>query len=148
MTCRGPSHASTPRAARLVLYEAGHTHEYPATQPRVRAVVQTVESLLVRATGILRWVPSPALLDSLKSHGTAVEVVYSSPQTLVVALNGETLRPTRLLLPLEGEWIDPETHRPAILFHGYPEYSGAPYQNSEGLEPLLKLLKDLKGRSP
>ena len=147
MTC-GPAPHQTreaPRPVKLILYQRGEIREYSSAHPKGSLIIQKVESLLVHASGVLRWVPPPKLLDSLKTRGRAVELLYPAPVTLVVAFNGETLHPTRLLVPLEGEWIDPKSRTPALIFHGYPEYSGAPYQNLQGIGRLLKMLHALTG---
>lgn len=126
--------------ARIVIYQQGKETVLNPELAGYEDVIKTAENLLITADDLLRLIVDFELIQKIKKEESAIEIIYPEPIELPSSYNREVIHPDRILIPLSGEFVGKEENPPAVIFHGYPEYSSGPYVNSKGIAELMRIL--------
>ena len=106
-------------------------------------LIKTAEDLLITADDMLKLIVDAELIQKIKKKDKAIEIIFSKPVELTSHYDKDTIHPDRILIPLSGEFTGKEENPPAVIFHGYPEYSSGPYVNTKGIEALKKIMDNM-----
>jgi hypothetical protein len=140
MVMSGFSCKEKTRNVRIIFHHQGQETVLNPKSFEFTEVIKTAEDLLVTADDMLKLDVTPELIEEIKKKESAIEIIYPKPIKLTSNYNRKIIRPDRLLIPLSGEFVGRGENPQAVIFHGYPAYSGGPYTNSEGIGKLKRIL--------
>lgn len=136
----GTGEVAQPGPFSVIIYDRGKPIVFSPDTGGIRELVAHCEERLRTADGILRLAVTPHRISEMQQKEVAIEIHYSQPQTFVIPFNGQTLQPTRLLIPLTGDLAQGVS----TIFHGSEaQYVAGPYRNSKGNKEIGTLVVHL-----
>lgn len=127
----------------IIFHRNGEEKTIDPQLPGFRKLARACEELFTTSDDVLRLIVTGETISSIRNGERAVEIRYRESRDFIMDLNGSVLRPSRLLIPLSGEFGGEQGDAPATIFHGHPDYSAGPVTNSGGSGPVKRILREL-----
>lgn len=125
----------------MTVYDHGKTVRLDTGTREARHIAGECTRLLQTATGVLRLVVTPELIDRLKRGEYGLEIIPAQEASVEMArLPDQTVSYTRMFIPLSGDFAE----NVATVFTGRGEtYNSVPYRNNASVKAMRSYIENV-----